>query len=200
MATTATAIAIATATTTIATSAATVASASPQKSRPRPPTLPMVYQRNEHGQFVCPTCGVTKERQNSMHYHMKKHQTDAATYLCSYCPKSFFQKQTLELHVRTKHADPLTEDTAPPAFSCPFPACTFHSHTKGNCVIHCLRVHFQEEITPHLHLVQERRIYTCLHCQNEFQSTTAFYYHIKNCITFDKTTPKYQLLQELLAL
>jgi len=187
------------ATTTTAATVAVAAATDPPR-KPRPPALPLVYQRNENGQFVCPTCGVTKERQNSMHYHMKKHQTDAATYRCLYCTKSFFQKQTLELHVRTKHADPLAEDVTPPAFSCPFPACTFQSHTKGNCVIHCLRVHFQEEITPHLHLVQERRVYTCLQCQNEFQSTTAFYYHIKNCITFDKTTPKYQLLQGLLAL
>lgn len=160
--------------------------------------MPLIYHRNEAGQFICPTCGVTKERQNSMHYHMKKHQ-DANTHNCTYCHKTFLQKQTLELHLRNKHADQLAEDTAPPAFSCPFQACDFRSHTKGNCVIHCLRVHFQEEITPHLQQVQERRVYSCLHCQNEFQSTTAFYYHIKNCITFDKTTPKYQRLQQLLA-
>lgn len=169
-------------------------SASAQTAQP----MPLIYHRNEAGQFICPTCGVTKERQNSMHYHMKKHQ-DANTHNCTYCHKTFLQKQTLELHLRNKHADQLAEDTAPPAFSCPFQACDFRSHTKGNCVIHCLRVHFQEEITPHLQQVQERRVYSCLHCQNEFQSTTAFYYHIKNCITFDKTTPKYQRLQQLLA-
>ena len=157
------------------------------------------YIRTEQGTFICPTCGIIKQRQNSMHYHMKKHQQDT-NYTCTYCNKTFLQKQTLELHLRTKHVDRLEEDAtaAKPAFSCPISGCDFQSHTKGNCVIHCLRVHFQEEITPHLHLVQDRRVYSCGHCRNEFQSTTAFYYHIKSCITFDHTTPKYRELKRLL--
>lgn len=167
--------------------------------KPVAPIMSLTYHRNERGQFVCPTCGIIKDRQNSMHYHMRKHQEDQA-HSCPYCAKSFLQKQTLDLHLRTKHVEQQAEEAVVPVFSCPFQDCTFRSHTKGNCVIHCLRVHFQEEITPHLQQVQERRVYSCLHCQHEFQSTTAFYYHIKNCITFDKTTPKYQLLQQLLAL
>jgi hypothetical protein len=158
----------------------------------------LTYIRTPQGTFICPTCGVVKQRQNSMHYHMKKHLEDPS-HNCEYCNKSFLQKQTLELHRRSKHAEQLLEDTIRPAFSCPFQGCDFQSHTKGNCVIHCLRVHFHEEITPHLQLLHDRRVYSCLHCRNEYQSTTAFYYHIKNCITFDKTTPKYALLQGLLA-
>lgn len=164
------------------------------------------YIRTEQGTFICPTCGVTKQRQNSMHYHMKKHQQDP-NHTCQYCNKTFLQKQTLELHLRTKHTDRLVEDGVAgaasasgfkPSYSCPISGCDYQSHTKGNCVIHCLRVHFQEEITPHLRVVQDRRVYSCGHCLNEFQSTTAFYYHIKSCITFDQTTPKYRELQGLL--
>lgn len=137
------------------------------------------------------------QRQNSMHYHMKKHLEgpDAPNHTCPTCHKTFLQKQTLDLHLRTKHAE---VDIQPPAFSCPIPGCDFQAHTKGNCVIHCLRVHFQEEITPLLRILPDRRVYACLHCQSEFQSTTSFYYHIKNCITFDQTTPKYAQLQQLL--
>lgn len=162
----------------------------------KPNTMPLTYIKNEIGHFVCPTCGVTKHRQNSMHYHMKKHLEDL-NHTCTYCNKSFLQKQTLDLHLRSKHAEQLEEDAARPAYMCPFQGCDFQSHTKGNCVIHCLRVHFQDEITPHMMTLPDRRVYSCLHCRNEYQSTTSFYYHIKNCITFDKSTPKYQLLQTL---
>jgi len=160
-------------------------------------TMTLRYMKNAEGHFVCPTCGVTKRRQNSMHYHMKKH-LEEVNHTCSYCNKSFLQKQTLELHVKSKHADQVTEDTQR-AFSCPLQGCDFQSHTKGNCVIHCLRVHFQEEIMPYLHYHPENRSYSCKHCQHPFQSTSAFYYHIKNCIPFDKSSAKYQLLQPLLS-
>lgn len=172
----------------------------PAPIKPLSPTnkQSLTYIRTPQGTFICPTCGITKHRQNSMHYHMKTHLEDP-NHTCEYCNKTFLQKQTLELHRRSKHAEQLVEATIPPAFSCPFQDCPFQSHTKGNCVIHCLRVHFQEEITPHLQILQDRRVYSCLHCRNEYQSTTAFYYHIKNCITFDRTTPKYLLLQSLLA-
>lgn len=172
---------------------------------PSGPHKTLTYIRTEQGTFICPTCGVVKQRQNSMHYHMKKHQQDP-NHTCPHCNKTFLQKQTLELHLRTKHADRLlaaggTEEAGgvfKPSYACPISGCDYQSHTKGNCVIHCLRVHFQEEITPHLRMAQDRRIYTCGHCQNEFQSTTAFYYHIKSCITFDQTTPKYRELRGLL--
>lgn len=176
---------------------------SPPSSLPltsSPPTnkSSLTYIRTPEGTFICPTCGVVKQRQNSMHYHMKKHLEDP-NHTCEYCNKTFLQKQTLELHRRSKHSEQLLEDETPPTFSCPFRECDFQSHTKGNCVIHCLRVHFHEEITPHLQIIQDRRIYSCLHCRNEYQSATAFYYHVKNCITFDRTTPKYLLLQGLLS-
>lgn len=176
--------------------------------KPVSPKKSFTYIRTEQGTFVCPTCGVVKQRQNSMHYHMKTHQQDPH-HVCEYCHKTFLQKQTLELHVRTKHAaaaaaagaaaDVGVEDVGfKPAYTCPISGCDYQSHTKGNCVIHCLRVHFQEEITPHLRMAEDRRLYSCGHCRNDFQSTTAFYYHIKSCITFDQTTPKYRELKGLL--
>jgi hypothetical protein len=175
-------------------------------SGPQVPNKTLTYIRTEQGTFICPTCGVVKQRQNSMHYHMKKHQQDL-NHTCTYCNKTFLQKQTLELHLRTKHTDRLVAGAAcaaeeagagKPAYTCPISGCDYQSHTKGNCVIHCLRVHFQEEITPHLRMAENRRVYLCGHCKGEFQSTTAFYYHIKSCITFDQTTPKYQELRSLL--
>lgn len=184
-----------------------------KKNRPKA----LTYIRTEQGTFICPTCGVVKQRQNSMHYHMKTHQEETH-HTCPYCAKTFLQKQTLDLHLQTKHggsvattspvgatgspvgADGLVNavNAVKHSYACPISGCDYQSHTKGNCVIHCLRVHFQEEITPHLRMAENRRVYSCGHCQNEFQSTTAFYYHIKSCITFDQATPKYRELRELL--
>ena len=48
--------------------------------------MPFTYQKNEDGNFVCPDCGVIKKRQNSMHYHMKKH-LDELDHICKICKK-----------------------------------------------------------------------------------------------------------------
>lgn len=152
------------------------------------------YRKNERGEFVCPTCGVTMNRQNSMHYHLKTHQADAM-YPCAYCTKSFVQRRSLDLHIRSKHAN---ENRS---FLCPYDGCPFESHTKGNCVIHCLRVHFHDEIAPYLETAatpSSSSSYGCRRCHRHFPSTSAFYYHVKGCLPFDKTTAKYRRIQHLL--
>ena len=101
------------------------------------------YTKNENGDFVCPDCGVIKKRQNSMHYHMKKHMEEL-NHVCKVCNKGFLQKQTLDLHMKSKHSE-LIKDSEK-KFTCPFDGCEFAALTKGNCIIHCLRVHCQEEI------------------------------------------------------
>ena len=67
-------------------------------------TMPITYHKNSDGDFVCPHCGVIKKRQNSMHYHMKKHMDDLQ-HVCKLCKKGFLQKQTLDLHIRSKHPE-----------------------------------------------------------------------------------------------
>jgi hypothetical protein len=162
-------------------------------------TMPMKYTKNEDGDFVCPHpgCGFTKRNQSTLHYHMKKHEEEL-NYVCKTCKKQFLQKQTLDLHMRSKHPE-LIKDVDEKKFKCPFNDCTFSALTKGNCVIHCLRVHFQDEINEMMSKDNETKLIYCNECNKEFSSACAFYYHCKSCMDFNKGDEKYQTLQEIIA-
>jgi hypothetical protein len=160
-----------------------------------PNTMPLKYVKDEEGNFVCPHpgCGFTKKNQSTLHYHMKKHE-EQLDYTCKTCKKQFLQKQTLDLHIRSKHPE-LADDTDEKKFKCPFNNCDFKALTKGNCVIHCLRVHFQDEINEIMIKDEETKMIYCNECQKEFSSSTAFYYHCKNCLTLDPNDEKVVKLQ-----
>jgi len=155
------------------------------------------YVRNNLGHFVCPTCGEVKEKQNTMYYHMQKHK-DSLPFACRYCKKQFLQKQTLDLHIRSKHADSSSETStsSEKLFECPFPSCTFSSLTKGNLRTHCLRTHFPEETDKLLQMKNEQ--ITCTSCNKEFSSKGAFYYHCSDCITLSVTDPRLHPIQQVL--
>lgn len=158
-------------------------------------TMPITYHKNSDGDFVCPHCGVIKKRQNSMHYHMKKHMDDLQ-HVCKLCKKGFLQKQTLDLHIRSKHPELL--EIQEKKHKCPFDNCNFNALTKGNLIIHILRLHFQDEISTIMLTNQERKSITCYGCEKEFQSSCSFYYHCKGCIRFNTTDEKYKKAQKLL--
>ena len=42
------------------------------------------YIKNDDGNFVCQHCGAIKTRQNSMHYHIKKHMEEL-DHICKIC-------------------------------------------------------------------------------------------------------------------
>ena len=157
--------------------------------------MTFTYIKNDEGDFVCPTCNVVKRRQNSMHYHMKKH-LEEKQHVCTTCKKGFLQKQTLDLHIRSKHPELLHEEKAKHA--CPFENCTFSAITKGNLIIHLLRLHFQEEISTIMLQDAETKIITCDGCDKVFQSSCSFYYHCKGCVTFDKESEKYKTVKHIL--
>jgi hypothetical protein len=162
-------------------------------------TMPLKYIKNENGEFVCPHpgCGFTKRNQSTLHYHMKKHE-EQLEHVCKVCKKQFLQKQTLELHIRSKHPEIIKDSsTAEKKFKCPYDDCNFAALTKGNCIIHCLRIHFQEEINKILVKDEETKIIHCNECKKEFSSSCSFYYHCKGCITFNKTDAKYKKFEEI---
>jgi len=154
------------------------------------------YIKNEKGEYVCPECGITKKNQNTMHYHMKRHQ-EQLSYICKVCKKGFLQKQTLDLHLRAKHPDISDDNNAEKKYKCPFDDCNFAALTKGNCIIHCLRIHFQEEIDNIMIKNNETKMIYCNECGKEFSSSCAFYYHCKQCIDFNKSEDKYKKLEEI---
>lgn len=143
----------------------------------------LTYIKNEEGHFVCPECNVVKKRQNSMHYHMKKH-LEEFNHTCKACKKSFLQKQTLDLHMRSKHPELLEKEQN--KFACPFDQCEFEALTKGNCVIHCLRVHYQDVIDEIMIVDEDTKLICCTVCDDTFTSSGSFYYHCKKCLNVGK--------------
>jgi len=158
--------------------------------------MPLKYTKNNDGQFVCPHCNYTKSNQSSMHYHMKKHE-EQLSHVCKTCKKGFLQKQTLDLHIRSKHPESLKTNDAK-KLKCPFDDCQFTSFTKGNCIIHCLRIHFQNELNQMMNINDDDEI-ECTECNQSFQSSCSFYYHAKKCLPFDKKSDNYKKLQSFLA-
>lgn len=147
------------------------------------------YIKNEQGWFVCPSCNVVKQNQNTMYYHMKKHE-GKLPYECSICNKDFIQKTSLELHMLSKHKDKNVKKVD--TFKCPFEGCDFEALTKANRRIHCLRKHYKNEIT---NILDENN--TCTACKGSFLSNTAFYYHALTCIR--TTCIEKQKMLELIA-
>ena len=161
--------------------------------------MTLKYIKDDDGLFVCPDCGVKKKNQNTMHYHMKKHE-EQLTHICKACKKGFLQKQTLDLHIRSKHPELVKDlENADKKFKCPFDDCSFSALTKGNCIIHCLRVHFQDEINNIMIRDEETKTIYCTECEHEFSSSCGFYYHCKGCIQFNDKDEKYQLLNGITA-
>ena len=134
--------------------------------------MTFTYIKNEAGLFVCPTCHVTKKNQSTMFYHMKRH-LEEFSHVCKICNKGFLQKNTLDLHYQSKHPEKKAEKT----FQCPCDTCEFVSLTKGNLIIHYLRVHCAEEI--HEIMKQDGKIYSCTVCKKDFKNLCGFMYHCK---------------------
>jgi predicted RNA-binding Zn-ribbon protein involved in translation (DUF1610 family) len=154
------------------------------------------YIRNEHGHFVCPTCGEVKEKQNTMYYHMEKHK-DALPFACRYCKKQFLQKQTLDLHIRSKHIDTSSDTSSDTIlYDCPFDGCKFSSITKGNLRSHCFRIHFAKEAASLLSLADGK--IECTSCNKKFSSKGAFYYHCSDCITLLPSDTRFHPIQQVL--
>ncbi len=131
-------------------------------------TVKMTYLRNEAGAFVCPTCGIVKERQNTMFYHMKKH-AGVLDHVCAEpgCGKAFIQKAGLQQHMMQAH--PAEGATI---WNCP--CCDHTCKMKANLIIHIGRRHGTGWIPA-----AEEGI--CTGCSKQFSSATAYYYHAVQC-------------------
>jgi hypothetical protein len=132
----------------------------------------MTYIRNEKGEFVCPDCGITKTRQNTMFYHMKKHAGDMK-YVCDVCQKGFIQKSGLQQHKAQAHA--AAEES--PMWDCP--CCDHSCRMKANMLIHIGRKHGDGWIP----VVSGVGACDCTGCKKSFSSATAYYYHAVHCFT-----------------
>jgi uncharacterized Zn-finger protein len=139
------------------------------------------YQKNVDGLYVCPSCGVTKERQNTMHYHMKTHE-GKLPFQCNHCTKSFLQAYTLEIHKKAQH-----DKEESRLIKCPMEKCCFKGTvTKSNLLIHFVRKHCQPAVAKILSMNNE--LYHCSACNKDMKSSTAFYYHALSCIKVEDST------------
>lgn len=141
----------------------------------------MVYEyiRNEQGHFVCPRCKQVEVNQNTMHYHMKRHEGQLP-FQCNICKKEFLYQSSLDFHHLSKHCEDNEKQKAQ-KFKCPVPNCPFQDMRKGNVRIHFLRIHCIEDIQRILQHTNEK--FCCTACKKPFQSSTAFHYHAASCIS-----------------
>jgi hypothetical protein len=156
--------------------------------------MKLKYIRNEQGHYVCPICGTVKENQNTMHYHIKRH-ADSLPHVCKICKKGFLQKQTLDLHMTARHPDVIAanDSRTTKEFVCPVDGCAFKALAKGNCRVHILRVHFQEEVKEIMKVDDDKTI-KCDICNDTFNSPGAFYYHCHDCIILAENDTRKQYL------
>lgn len=129
------------------------------------------YTKNEAGHYVCHHCGVTKEKQNTMHYHLKKHE-GTKSHTCSHCDKAFFQKTALDEHIRIQHMN------SEPCLACPFGDCNKKFQTKGHLRVHVARNHIRDVIDTWICKNKETGSYTCTCCKKDCKSESAILYHV----------------------
>lgn len=137
-----------------------------------------IYIKNEAGEYVCPFCGVTKANQNTMFYHMNKHE-GKLPHECTVCKKGFVQKQELQFHMLKWHPSGPAA-AAQDEIACPYDNCTFSDIRKGNVRTHIMRKHVTKHIKEYIERGEDGE-WMCGLCDEEFPSAAGFYYHLYKC-------------------
>jgi hypothetical protein len=147
-----------------------------------------VHKRDVNGHLVCERCGFKpkatprhpKGNPSTMTYHLKKHDGDFA-YKCRICNWNCLHKQTLDTHMATRHPEALKEK--PTKYKCPIEGCMYESITKAGRRIHFVRKHCGDEATKYQKTtkVEDKITLECSCCQQNFNSGTAFHYHLAGC-------------------
>ena len=129
------------------------------------------YKKNNDGHYVCTVCAEVKINQNTMHYHMKKHE-GKQSYACKSCDKKFYQKYALDDHVKLTHSkDPIVE------IKCPFTDCDLSFVKKEHCRIHIARNHLKKVLEPLIEKKKDSKVHCCVPCKKDFNSYPAILYH-----------------------
>ncbi|NDB83901.1 MAG: hypothetical protein EB127_14435 [Alphaproteobacteria bacterium] len=133
--------------------------------------MPYDYKKNNDGHYVCTVCAEIKVNQNTMHYHMKKHE-GKQSYACKSCTKKFYQKYALDDHVKLNHSTtPIVE------IKCPFTGCELSFIKKEHCRIHIARNHVKKNLEPLIEKKKDSKIHCCIPCKKDFNSYPAILYH-----------------------
>jgi len=138
------------------------------------------YRKNEKGEFVCPHCNVVKQKQNTMHYHIKRNHEQDLPFECKQCENTpkFLQRSSFLHHLATSHPEnphPSEKDKnqyASVTHRCP--SCEHTTHTKANMTIHFVRTHCTW-------IPNYSKDDSCSQCTKSFRSSSAYLYHAYSC-------------------
>ena len=131
------------------------------------------YKKNEQGHYVCDKCGETREKQNTMHYHLQKHE-GKMPHACAHCDKRFYQKYALDDHIKLRHSKNPVEASV----QCPFANCTQQFTKKEHCRVHIARNHIYSTLSPWIQKKKDSKVHTCTNCSRDFNSYPAILYHV----------------------
>ncbi len=148
------------------------------KGCPRVPIKGMtsiVYIKNDAGEFACPfdDCDFTTSKQNTMHYHQKKH-TGEKSHVCTVCTKDFVQKSGLDQHMAQVHRDVADPGNIYADISWTCPCCSHTCKMKNNMRMHITRKHCTSWVPP-------MKDGSCTGCNKGFKSAPSYYYHAATC-------------------
>lgn len=164
----------------------------------------MHYHLKKHSgvtDYVCKTCNkqFLQKQTLELHIHARHPETlRFATGIPLGIPLGI--PKTMKLRdlkaARLAKTDGLALPVAPaPAtpvkvHSCPVTGCEFTSLSRGNCRIHCMRIHYGTHSNAQLERGAEGSC-TCKVCSAEFKSLTHAYYHMAAClVTGNLLSPK----------
>ena len=122
---------------------------------------------------MCGICSEVKEKQNTMHYHLQKHE-GKMPHACSHCEKRFYQKYALDDHIKLRHSTKPVEAN----IKCPFDNCSEKFHKKEHARVHIARNHLRDYLNPWIQKKKDSKIHTCGNCNTDFNSYPAILYHV----------------------
>jgi hypothetical protein len=139
--------------------------------------MPFEYLRTDDGKFRCPHCDFVKERQSTVHMHIRAKHMGAFKHKCEHCEYETSTQQNLENHMLNKHAGLMNQPA--PHVSCP--ACDdYQCRTKAQLRSHYLLNHLAKEV--HDLLDKKETSWNCKQCESVFKSKAAFVYHSVKCL------------------
>jgi len=152
------------------------------------------YVKNKEEEFVCQHKGCTfvSKQQNTMCYHMKRHNSDFK-FTCKEtgCNNmGFIQKSAYLHHMAAKHPtlkevtlgtdEKIVNPYLNKVYTCS--VCNHTCRTKANALVHYARLHSSDWIPSF-----NKDSPDCPSCKKGFQSIASYLYHCTGCIPANKT-------------
>jgi hypothetical protein len=141
------------------------------------------YIRTDDGKYKCPFCDYVKEKQTTVHMHIKAKHCETCEFECEFCDYQTNIKQNLDNHLKAKHLDEI--EVPIEIFECPRDNCSFACKTKGQLRSHFLLKHLAGLVNSFIKKDKhdnKLESISCIRCKESFKSKPAFTYHIVKCL------------------